>query len=181
MRTISIPILKFEELSRKAKDKAKYEYQSSEGYLYADDALASLDALAERFDGEIKDWSIDWFNTSHSNIEFDMPELEDEEVLRRLNELGSYDKKTLKGHGDCVLTGYCADESAIDGFRQSFHAGERNLNSLMQAAFKTWLADAQSDCEAFYEDNTFAEHCDANNYEFYETGKMYLGKKTEAK
>ena len=44
----------------------------------------------------------------------------------------------------------------------------------MQAAFKTWLKSCQSDYEDFYSDGeTFRDFCDANEMEFYETGRLY--------
>ncbi len=64
------------------------------------------------------------------------------------------------------------DEGAIDGFRIAFHAGERDLGELMMAAFRSWLKEAQSDCEWQYKDEAFGEMCDANDYEFYESGEL---------
>lgn len=101
-----------------------------------------------------------------------MPELEESDIADRLAKLGTFDPITLRGHGKCLLTGYCGDENAIDGFRKAWLGGERDLNKLMQAAFREWLEDGQADCEAQYEDENFSEHCEANEYEFTEEGKL---------
>lgn len=175
MRTknITIKILTFDELSDDAKQHARDKYAELFGYHFADEAIASLKALAEHFSGRVKDYSLDWFDNSPSSAAFDMPELKESEIAERLAKLGSYNETTLRGNGDCVLTGYCSDEDAIDGFRQAWHAGERDLSKLMQAAFRTWLKAAQADCRDFYSNEQFSEHADANGYEFTESGVFY--------
>lgn len=172
MRTIETKIYKFSELDNTAKQRAKDKYAEHNGYSWAADSLASLKALAEHFSGKLKDYEVDFFACSHSSADFSMPEMEKDEIASRLSELGAFDPVTLRGRGACKLTGYCADEDAIDGFRKAFHDGETDLEKLMDSAFDSWLKAAQSDCEAQYEDDNFSEHCDANEYEFHEDGSM---------
>ncbi len=175
MRKISVNVCKFEELSPAAKQRAKDDYARYEPYMHSDEALDSLKKLAEYFGGKLSNYCIDWFDSSPSDASFKMPDdLEEEEIKRRLDNLGGYNPDTLMGNGECLLTGVCTDENAIDGFRKAWHAGERDLDKLMQAAFKQWLKDCQEDCNWFYEDENFAEHCEANEYEFYEDGKMFV-------
>lgn len=171
MRTMEIKVYQFNELSEKAKDTAKQNYKNIFGYAWSQEAIDSLDALAKRFGAKLKDYAIDWFNGSYSSAEFDAPEMEREEIAAILKTLGSYDPITLQGHGDCKLTGFCMDESAIDGFRRAFFAGESDLAALLQCAFDSWLKDGQADAEGQYEDEQFAEHCEANGYEFDERGE----------
>ena len=68
------------------------------------------------------------------------------------------------------MTGYCADEAAIDGFRAAFMAGESDLAVLMQAGYQTWLKDAQSDAE---HQEGYAEHAEVNAREFTEDGDRW--------
>lgn len=179
MRTIEVTIYKFSELKKDAKQHAVDEHFNALGYCHADNAMKSLTALAEHFNGKLTDWSIDWGST-HSWVKFDMPEDDDENshdnwhqlTYDKLAELGTYDPVTLKGRGDCKLTGYCMDESAIDGFRAAFCAGEDDLGRLMQAAFRTWHADCISDYEDMMSFDSFSETCDANDYEFTKNGNM---------
>jgi len=173
MRTINVPILKFDELSPKAKEQAKYDYKADCGFCHHDEYIESLEKLAEHFGGSLGKWEVDWFESSYSHAEFDMPEMTGAEIRRRLATLGKYNKRTGKGHGECKLTGVCSDEDAIDGFRIAFRKGERDLDALMRAAFDSWLKGGQADCAGFYEDEQFAEHCEANDYEFTEAGKFY--------
>lgn len=174
MRTKTINVYSFAELSDKAKERAKQSYAADCGYRWADEALKSMNALAEHFGGAVKDWSIDFFASSYSSMDFDMPDdMTAKEIRARLRELGTYDSKTLRGHGDCKLTGFCIDEDAVDGFRIAFvREKERDLGKLMRAAFVNWLKACQTDCDDEYSDEQLSEHCDANNYEFHANGDI---------
>ena len=171
MRTYEATAYTFDELSEEAKDNAKQRYFSVAGYSWSEDALASLKAFAKAFDARLSDYQIDWFNSTYSDAEFDAPEMSRREIGRRLRALGSYDKKTLRGNGECKLTGYCADEDALDGMRKAYFAGESDLGELLQEGFSSWLKAAQADAEDQYSDERFAEFCEANEYEFTEDGK----------
>jgi hypothetical protein len=173
MKTIETKVYEFAELNDSAKDKARDWYRQGNDYNPAEDALASIKQLAEHFGGTMKDWQIDWHNNSHSYAKFAMPELELKEIASHLAALGTFNPDTLKGRGDCKLTGYCADEDAIDGFRKAFHGGERDLEKLMQSAFETWLKAAQADCEHQNSDAAVDESIIANGYTFTETGKRF--------
>jgi hypothetical protein len=201
MRHKIIDIYTFGELSDKAREQAKQDYAAMFGFHAAEEYLLSLHKLAQHFDGELKKYEFDWFDTSYSSATFEMKdawsigqdnlpdhihraigisdatdddinEAYEQWLKDKLLALGNCDPVTLRGLGDCKLTGYCADEDAIDGFRIAYVAGERDLNKLMQAAFRSWLKAAHNDCEGFYNSDYFGEHCDANGYEFYESGDM---------
>lgn len=173
MRDITLKIYKFSELSDKAKERAKADFQTMNSYSMSGEALDSLQKLAEHFGGKMTDWQIDWFAGSYSSAEFDMPEMDKSEIQERLNRLGEYNPETLKGNGECLLTGCCTDEDAIDGFRMAFmRDGVTDLERLMQAAFVTWLKAQQSACEEEYTDAHFSETADANDYEYYDTGEQ---------
>lgn len=173
MRVIPVKVYKFEELSDGAKEKAKQDYAAAFGFGYSDEAFASLKKLAEHFGGKLENYEVDFFAATYSQAHFDMPEMSRCEIRKRLKNLGPFDPKTLKGLGECKLTGCCTDEYGIDGFRAAFYNGETDLQKLMQAAFKSWLKACQADAEDEYTNETFAEHCQANEYEFYENGEAY--------
>jgi hypothetical protein len=68
-----------------------------------------------------------------------------------LRSLGTFNPETLKGHGSCVLTGTWADDSFLDGIRESFWhptCPESDLRELLYRAIQSLLADAASDYEA---------------------------------
>lgn len=173
MKTRTYNVYTFAELSDKAKQRAKDQFAADMGFSWGDEYLASIKALAAHFDGKASNWSIDWFASSYSSMSFDMPdEMEPDEIAARLAKLGTFNPETLRGNGDCLLTGYCGDEDCIDGFRAAWHKGERDLKKLMDAAFDTWIKAAQSDCEAQFKDDTFQETAEANNWEYEEDGSL---------
>lgn len=173
MKQITLNTYSFSELSDSAKEHAKYDHAAIFGYAWESEAMESIKALAAHFDGKMTNWDIDFFNSSYSSAKFDMPDdMTKSEVKARLLKLGSYNKRTNKGNGDCVLTGVCHDEDAIDGFRIAFFNGETDLNSLMQAAFKTWLKACHADCEDQYTDATFTDYSDSNELQYFENGKI---------
>lgn len=174
MRTIHTDVYTFDELNDQAKQKAMEWYRLMTSYSWSQEAIDSLNKMTERFGGKIKDYSIDFYDNSYSSIDFDMPEMEEAEIKEILDTLGNFNPDTLKGLGDCVLTGVCFDEAVIDGFRQAWYKGERNLDKLMQAGFKTWLEDCQSDALSQLEDEQVAESIRANEYDFTIEGKRFI-------
>jgi len=172
MKTITLTVYPFSELDEKGKARAKQDHQSIWGYSWSKDALMSLAKLAQHFGGKLVNYEIDWFNCSPSFATFDMPDLTKQEIRGAISKLGSYNRRTGRGDGECVLTGYCGDEDAIDGLRAAFRRGVTDLPELMQAAFKTWLHASQVDCEGQYSDDQFGETCDSNGYLFFANGKI---------
>lgn len=173
METRTITVYQFHELGERAKDLARDEMASAFGYAHSAEAIKSITKLAERFNAKITRYEVDWFDCSYSSMTFDVSELEPETIAEIVEQLGAFNPETLKGLGDCVLTGWCSDESAIDGLRIAYHAGERDVEKLLQAAFRSWLSDCQADCKAEYDDEQFGEMCDANDYWFTADGKLF--------
>ncbi len=171
MRTIEVAIRKYAELPADLQEKAYAKYGPDE-YHWADEALSSIKALAKYFDGELRDYQIDWLTPGHSSLTFSMPEMTQKEIKAKLGELGSYNRKTGKGHGECKLTGVCFDENAIDGFRLAWRAGERDLTELMRQAGEEWLSACMHDYEYQLSEESFRESCEANEWEFDEDGNM---------
>lgn len=189
--TVKVKLFKFSELSPAAKDAARQWHESLGDWSRDTEYMASLKALAEHFDGKLRDWSIDWSGCAGSSfVEFDMPEREESShaednvskkawesnIRLKLRELGRFNRRTLKGNGDCKLTGYGTDEDAIDGFRWAFYRdGERDLNVLLQAAFDSWIKSAHENYAYDYGDEGLGETSDANNWRYTESGKFWAG------
>lgn len=174
MRMIIKKIFSYSELPAGIRKKIRNDQAAIEGYQRAEECVNSLEELAKRFGSRMNRYNIDFFSCSHSFAEFvtewEGDELTREEIGRRLAQLGSYDPTTLRGLGDCVLTGDCVDETAIDAFRLAFMAGVSDLEKLLQAAFSAVVKEGQEDCEHQYSDETFKELCEG---EFYADGKPY--------
>lgn len=115
MRTVvrEIKVFKFSELSEDGKEHAKENDRSNCGYSWRGEALKSIKALTEHFGGKVVDYSVDWFGGSYSSMKFGMPDMEREEIIERLGQLGTFDPESLRGHGDCKLTGFCHESESI--------------------------------------------------------------------
>lgn len=173
MRTIERAVYKYDELSDDAKEYARQKFNESEPYHWGDDAIESIEALARHFSGSVKDYELDWLEPGRcSGFTFSMPDMPAKEIKERLAQLGSYNKRTGKGHGDCKLTGVFTDEECIDGFRSAWRGGERDLSNLMHAAGEHLQSACMKDYEYQLSEEAFRETCEANGYEFYENGDM---------
>jgi len=175
MKTKTINIYQFNELSEQAKEKAKDDYRNIFNYLGGEESFASLESLVKYFNGEITNFEIDWTNSNLSHINFNMPEMDNETINDKLSQLGEYDKETLKGYGDCKLTGYWIDEELIDACRIEFFKCKRTyctLELLMNAAFQALLHAVEKDYKYFYSNEQFSEHCESNDYWFTEDGTL---------
>jgi hypothetical protein len=173
MQLKTIETFKYSELSDAAKAKARGWFRNSDEFTSGDEYLESIKCLTKHFGGEIKDYEIDWSNSTRPSwMKFDMPDTDEQVIELSLKELGTYDPETLKGTGECKLTGVCYDEDAIDGFRIAYmRDGERDLDKLMQAAFKTWIDSAHKEYEYRQSDEAVAEGIEANEYDFTVEGK----------
>lgn len=181
MKTKTIKLYEFNELSEKAKQTALDTWSEGREYFGSSDAINSLQKFAEHFNCELKNYSIDFLNSSPSSVSFDCPDDQPTktELKKLITSMGSYNRETFKGHGDCKFTGYCLDEDAADGARLAFFAGERNLKEILMAGYKSWYKAANADAEHQFSIEGFAEHCEGNDYIFDETGKRYTGPETE--
>ena len=176
MLTATLAVYKFAQLNRKSKDYAKQKEREYFGYEYEAEIVATMRALAKHFDCELLEFDVDFFSSDSYYVRFYVPRMNVAEINKRLTKLGSYDKKTGRGHGDCVLTGWCCDEDCIDGFRAAWRSGVKDLNKLLQAAARSLVGFARADYEDQYTDYTFADFCEANNLQFYAGGKLVPGK-----
>jgi hypothetical protein len=176
-------LYRFDELEECAQDKVREMFM--EEYNWAGEAMDSLKALAAHFGGRLADWSIDWADYNRSSAKFDMPEMGYAEARELMEQLGSYNPQTLKGNGDCKLTGVCHDEDAIDGARQWLYAQPLppapeddeddetiDLGEMMDEAFDSWMRACSRDYESQGDDEQVRDSCEANDYWFYANGRL---------
>ena len=110
MKTITINLYSFNELSNEAKEKALQNWNENNSYFWSDDAIKSLKKFAEHFNCEVKNYSIDWNNAAKSDVSFSVPEylqeITKDELKAYIDSMGSYDSETLKGNGDCKFRSF---------------------------------------------------------------------------
>lgn len=155
--TITLKLYKYEELSDRAKEKARDWLREGNEYPWHDECLDSIKTFCKYFDIELTDWSVDYctyhFKTNAGNENF------------RGHKLREFTR-------DHTPTGYCLDYALWATFYDSFkRTGDAKdaFDDAMRAAFKDW----SNDIEYYYSDEAIEETIIMNDYEFLESGKHY--------
>jgi hypothetical protein len=176
MKTIQVNLYQFSELSDKAKETALQNFINSSEFFWGDDWIKSIEGLMEHFNSSFDNYSIDWLEGYRNSFKISIPDymnnITKDELKGYIKSMGSYNKETLRGNGDCKFTGYCGDEDAADGVRKAYFAGERDLHELLMAGYNSWYEAANKDAEFEQTMEFFADHTEANDYDFLEDGTM---------
>ena len=178
MKQVITNVYTFAELSESAKQKALENNARESEYFWGDDAINSLKKFAEHFNSELKNWSIDWVDQYRNEVFFNVPtfmqELTEHELKEYIESMGSYNKETLKGDGECKFTGFCMDEDAAYGARIDFYKnGETDVKELLYSGYCSLIAACKKDYEYQLSKEGFSEMCELNEYEFTENGEMF--------
>ncbi len=75
----------------------------------------------------------------------------------------------------CVLTGYCADEDILKPIYDFLKSPDKDttLYDLMDKCLDNFFKSCRDDMEYQCSEECFKESCVANDYEFYENGRIY--------
>lgn len=175
MRTLEIQVYKFSELSEDAQRKAAEKNASGE-YSWSHEAIESVKMFVKYFNSEIRNYSFDFLEPYRNSFTINIPEYMEELTEKELEDyimgMGSYDKDTLKGHGDCKFTGYCMDEELADGARAAYFKGERDVKELIIEGISQWEIAVRSDYEYQFSVEYMADIAEANEWEFTEDGEI---------
>jgi len=79
-------------------------------------------------------------------------------------------KKSLDLYGDCPFTGVFYDETILDAFRDC--DSDDSLDDVLRDVEYRVLKDLHNEGEYIYSDEGLREFCEANEYEFTESGKI---------
>ncbi len=173
MRTIEKTVYKFSELSDSAKQKALNNYCYSTEFYWSDDYLRTIRYALNYFDIELKNYSIDWGNTSW-NVrisEHNNSELSGVRLYKYLN--NRYNVELLKN--ECKFTGFCAD---IDFMEPIYRFLQRpckytNLQEILNYCVDSVISAGCKDYEYQLSEESFSEMCEAYEWEFYENGNRF--------
>ena len=201
MRTIERQIFHYNELSEQAQQVAIESMRDRISDIRiesdSDDYRNTLEMIERIFRVNIYDWHVDEYNSyfrfNFVGIDDDM-ENEPRLLIRYLNtnvlpcidnQKRYYSKTARVSRRSRILSNKCYDycltgcwcddavDNALNNINQSvkkhFNAREF-VNSVLEGFFKQW----QNDYEYSTSDECIAEEIDANDYEFYETGKPYF-------
>jgi hypothetical protein len=160
MRTETVNLYKFNELSERAKEHARERGRRwvSEDPAWGDESLDSIKAFCDRFGVDLKDWSVGAycpfdFSTNAENRHF------------RGRKLRDFTR-------DNMPTGYCLDCALWGTFYDEFKrtgSAKKAFEGALWAGFKEW----REDLEGQLEDEYIEDFLIANEYEFYENGNPH--------
>lgn len=125
------------------------------------EALASAKALADHVNTDL-DYSVSICGSRGEHISF---------KLRGDDKPQSEAVAADMLNGSCPLTGVCYDESLFDAFRAA-KPGD-SLEDTLKEAGESLLKTIHNEGDYIYSDDGLRETCDANEYEFTESGVYY--------
>ncbi len=194
MKTITINLYTFDELSETAKDRARdwYREGNNEENYTLDEMMHSLKAIFKRSGIKLTNWEIGPYN-QHNHVDFDMGDagsltgkrafawLENNlfSSLRITKAEFKAKQKEYMGYGadyrpgkikPCPLTGMCYDENLLDALRKSVKDGDTLKEAFRNLADVCGKMNAE-EIEYQNEDAQIDESLQANEYTFIESGK----------
>lgn len=186
MKTIETTLYKYSELSEKAKEYVKNHWDYDD--FWGGDRRASRKAAQEIYE-RINRSELDGLRLYKWIVNNILPELTSVRKYYKSGfdgKPGKYYTKYRKqnSYEKCVrfsqifervdadnLTGYCADHAFMEPLFDFLKNPIGDLSNVDMDYICTQEYD--SDYEGFYEEANFADHMEANEYEFTEDGKMY--------
>ena len=145
MTTIELTLYNYSELSEKAKLTALIDYQCEAEYFYGYDALEGLKRFMIAVGVDMYNYDIDWLAPKRSKV--------------------YYEGEPTADSVDESKFGYFAGITLAETFNKT-----KSIEQAVQAFFK----DCADDYEYQLSEEGFAEHCDANDFLFYENGKLFV-------
>lgn len=157
MKTITT--YSFHDLSEESKEAAISDYRS-EGFEYAwqDENHDSLNAFCALFGVSVKDCSIGTWGNSYITTDAEN------------HHFRGWNKAKVSTIPE-FLTGYCLDCTFIEAFKKEFDLTGNALgafNDAIDAGLSDWIKDM----EWQESDEYIADHMEANEYQFFENGRM---------
>ena len=158
MRTATVNLYKFDELSDTAKEIAREWWRNGLDYPWWSESNDSIRAFCDHFGVTVKDYSIGAYQPSYLDTDA---------------ENSHFRGVKLKGiDRDYMPTGYCLDCALWQTFYDEFKRTGDALyafNEAIDAAVK----EIREDAEYQYTDECVDEMLTINEYEFTEDGKIY--------
>ena len=176
MRTETIEIFRFDELSDAAKERARAWYRESDCWHWSDewwDSAVEFSKIAP-----ICVRSINWENADPDMIwseESELSELSGVRAWKWLHNNGWFDLAARNVMGGCTLTGYCGDCDFFDPIQKYARdpMGVPELGELFRDCVFSWAFAARRDMEWCFSDESVDENIIANEYEFDARGDFW--------
>lgn len=178
MRTETIKICLFQELSKKAQEVVlERERTRPDRYSWADEAIDSLKQFCEHFGLTDLRYSVSAWEPSFCSAKLsreDHDEMRGVRVWKFLHNSNLISGNLLEG--ECPFTGYWIDEELLEPIREFLKKPNSDLTyqDLMNECLQKWVKDFQDEEEYAYSDEAIKEDLEVNDLEFLEDGREYL-------
>jgi len=148
MRTETIKIYSFDELSEEAKENALEYQRYNQDYYWGYEAIKSAEAFAKLIGLEIIGYQIDWLNPNASYFKYDETNI----------------NKDLHIHIETELTGFHTDYAILRAWNET-----KSINQTLDKL----LWECCADYEEQLTDDSLEDYLINNCYEFLEDGTIY--------
>ena len=159
METKEYVVYSFDELSDKAKEKARMQFDFLMDSLQAEYRDA-LNKFCDMLGFDVKNWEVSAFG----NIDYTLDRLQIHKVFR-----GKKKKELLKLPQ--YLTGFWVDDYLMESFKSEIKIGSTPYDAIdraLYAFFRAW----RDDMEHAISDENISEFCNANGIVFFENGDV---------
>ena len=176
-RTACKEVFKFNELSDKAKEKAREWARSIDDlYAWGQENSDSLKGFAEHFNLSKLDWDITLWGNSRATgkVPEELESLQGVRLWKWLQNSGKLRGDLLAGNSP--FTGYVFDENLLDPIRAFIKKPNvsTTYQGLIDDCLSEWVKAYISDWEYAYSDEGIDDFLIANEYEFEKNGKRYI-------
>lgn len=202
MRIMKTKVYPYGELTDDAKERTHADFLSSGlEYFWADENKAVLDAFCDIFPIKAEDWVYgccqNYINSSMETADGDTEsayyDMQGVRLLKWIvNNYGQYlYKRKYIGHlknrekftpvysrcqweNSCILTGYCIDDDILQPLYEFIKRPDKtsSFEDILKDCLGSWVIACHKDYEACCSEEYFAEHAEANSFEFTVSGEM---------
>ena len=199
MRTKTLTVYNYSELSEEAKERACQEMLEHFDYPWSGENRDTLTEFENNFPVTVKDFR---YGSCNSFVDFDFTSDDKTEELTGVRLLkylhnnyydvlfkGKYYSKTKYVDGKfsskhrhskvqkencCTLTGYYIDDAILKPIYEFLKNPVEHINfyDLMNECLQSWLSAVNNDYEAMQSEEYLAEHAEVNEIEFDEDGNL---------
>ena len=162
MRTITVALYQFNELSEKAKGQALQELYSVADYPWHDENQQLLKAIEKAFKLERFEWKYDAYSSCHS---FRVPH----DIKQGLNRKKLSLWLEYMERDNPFINGYCLTEDFVQWLWKYFDQ-YGDIKQALHDAIGSVVKACQEDMEYYFSEESLAEHATANGIEFTEDG-----------
>jgi len=188
MRTETINICQYSELSESAREKAFHSWLSKGDYGWEGDNENTLDTFTGIFPVKVKSFEYgyrDYINFSFT-ADDDIEGLSGLRLVKHIH--NNYYDSLFKGKyyskgkysrtskilvdNCCSLTGFHMDNAILQPIYDFLKKPtDLNFKDLMEDCLESWVSACSKDYEAYMSKENFSELCEINGWEFTEDGK----------